>query len=46
MVHPSLLPLHRGSSPISAALLAGDDITGVSIVGISKGKFDAGKVYL
>jgi methionyl-tRNA formyltransferase len=38
--------LHRGCSPISGALLAGDSKTGISIVGVSKGKFDAGKVYL
>jgi methionyl-tRNA formyltransferase len=46
VVHPSLLPYHRGSSPISAALLAGDQRTGASIVETSKGKFDAGKIYL
>jgi methionyl-tRNA formyltransferase len=41
-----LLPLHRGCSPISGALLAGDNKSGTTIVGISKGKFDAGKIYL
>jgi methionyl-tRNA formyltransferase len=46
VVHPSILPKHRGSSPISAALLAGDNNSGVSIVEISKGKFDAGKIFL
>jgi methionyl-tRNA formyltransferase len=30
-VHPSLLPRHRGATPIQAALLAGDERTGVSI---------------
>lgn len=30
-VHASLLPRHRGSSPIQAAILAGDANTGVSI---------------
>lgn len=30
-VHFSLLPRHRGASPVAAALLAGDDFTGVSI---------------
>lgn len=30
-VHPSLLPRHRGATPIQAALLAGDRVTGVSI---------------
>lgn len=31
-VHPSLLPLHRGPSPIQGALLAGDSETGVSLM--------------
>jgi len=31
-VHPSLLPRYRGASPIPSAILAGDDITGVSIM--------------
>jgi methionyl-tRNA formyltransferase len=31
-VHPSLLPRHRGASPIPAAILAGDDQTGVSVI--------------
>lgn len=31
-VHPSLLPRHRGASPINAAILAGDTTTGVSIM--------------
>jgi len=30
-VHPSLLPRHRGATPIPASILAGDEITGVSI---------------
>lgn len=30
-VHPSLLPRHRGATPIPAAILAGDEVTGVSI---------------
>lgn len=30
-VHPSLLPLYRGASPVSAPILAGDAETGVSI---------------
>ena len=30
-VHPSLLPRWRGATPIQAALLAGDEITGTSI---------------
>lgn len=31
-VHPSLLPRWRGASPIESPLLAGDDITGVTIM--------------
>ncbi len=30
-VHASLLPRHRGASPIQAAILAGDPVTGVSV---------------
>jgi methionyl-tRNA formyltransferase len=30
-VHASLLPRHRGASPIQAAILAGDRVTGVSV---------------
>ena len=36
-VHPSLLPRHRGASPIPAAILAGDLETGVSIIEMSAG---------
>ena len=31
-VHASLLPLHRGASPVAAAILAGDRETGVTIM--------------
>ncbi len=31
-VHPSLLPRHRGASPIPAAILAGDRETGVTVM--------------
>ena len=31
-VHPSLLPHHRGPAPIAAAILAGDDETGATIM--------------
>jgi len=31
-VHASLLPRHRGASPIAAAILAGDALTGVTIM--------------
>ncbi|MCL2481307.1 MAG: methionyl-tRNA formyltransferase [Spirochaetaceae bacterium] len=30
-IHPSLLPKHRGPSPITAAILAGDSETGITI---------------
>jgi methionyl-tRNA formyltransferase len=43
-VHPSLLPRHRGPSPITAAILAGDPQTGVTIQKIAL-KFDTGDVY-
>jgi methionyl-tRNA formyltransferase len=33
-VHASLLPLHRGASPIQAAILAGDTKTGVTYMAI------------
>lgn len=31
-VHPSLLPRHRGASPIQSAILSGDATTGVSLM--------------
>lgn len=42
-VHPSLLPKHRGATPIPAAILAGDARTGVSIIRLVR-KLDAGPV--
>ncbi|MCL0029389.1 methionyl-tRNA formyltransferase [Dehalococcoidia bacterium] len=42
-VHPSLLPQYRGASPIPSAILAGDDITGVSIMLMDEG-MDTGPV--
>lgn len=42
-VHPSLLPRHRGPSPIPAAILAGDPVTGVSIMLLDEG-MDTGPV--
>jgi methionyl-tRNA formyltransferase len=46
VIHPSLLPRHRGASPIQYALLQNDKVTGVSFIEISKKKFDAGKILL
>ena len=43
-VHASLLPRHRGASPISAAILAGDRETGVSFMRMDEG-LDTGPVY-
>lgn len=43
-IHPSLLPKYRGPTPIEAAILNGDDITGVSIMQLSA-EMDAGPVY-
>ena len=36
-LHPSLLPRHRGASPIPAAILAGDAETGVSLIRMDEG---------
>ena len=36
-VHPSLLPRHRGPSPIGGAILAGDEETGVSLILMDEG---------
>lgn len=42
-LHPSLLPLYRGPSPIQTALLNGDQKTGISIIPLTK-EVDAGPV--
>lgn len=42
-IHPSLLPRHRGSSPVAASILAGDEFTGVSIMLMKKG-LDTGPI--
>jgi methionyl-tRNA formyltransferase len=44
-LHASLLPRHRGASPIQAALLAGDARTGVVTIRMTEG-LDEGPVYL
>lgn len=43
-IHPSLLPRYRGASPIESAILAGDDVFGVSIMKLVKA-MDAGPIY-
>jgi len=42
-IHPSLLPRHRGASPVASAILAGDQFTGVSIMLLDEG-LDTGPV--
>lgn len=43
-IHPSLLPRYRGPAPIEAAILAGDDTTGISIMQLTAG-MDEGPVF-
>ncbi len=43
-VHASLLPRWRGAAPVAAAILAGDETTGVSIMRMDAG-LDTGPVY-
>lgn len=43
-IHPSLLPLYRGPTPIESAIANGDSKTGVSIMQLTAG-MDAGPVY-
>ncbi len=42
-VHPSLLPRHRGATPIPAAILAGDATTGVTLMRMDAG-LDTGPI--
>ncbi len=44
-VHPSLLPRWRGAAPIERAIMAGDELTGVSLMQVTEG-LDAGPVAL
>lgn len=44
-VHASLLPRHRGASPVEGAILAGDHLTGVTIMRITS-RMDAGPMLL
>jgi len=43
-IHPSLLPRHRGATPIPSAILQGDRVTGVSIMLLDAG-MDSGPVF-
>lgn len=42
-LHPSLLPRHRGATPIQTALRAGDELTGITIFRLSA-RMDAGPI--
>ncbi len=44
-VHASLLPRHRGASPVEGAILAGDGESGVTIMRITS-RMDAGPILL
>ena len=44
-IHPSLLPAYRGASPITAAILAGDAVTGVTIMRMDEG-LDTGPILV
>lgn len=43
-IHPSLLPRWRGAAPIIHTVIAGDERTGISVIEVSKKKFDVGKI--
>ncbi|MYC33131.1 MAG: methionyl-tRNA formyltransferase [Chloroflexi bacterium] len=42
-LHPSLLPRHRGPAPVAGAILAGEHITGVSLMLLDEG-MDTGPI--
>ena len=42
-IHPSLLPRHRGASPVPAAILCGDEVTGATVMLLDEG-LDTGPV--
>jgi methionyl-tRNA formyltransferase len=43
-IHPSLLPLHRGPTPIESVILQGEAETGISLMKLID-KMDAGPIY-
>ena len=43
-MHPSLLPRYRGAAPITWALMDGVPETGVTILEMTAGKFDSGRI--
>ena len=42
-LHPSLLPRHRGPSPVAGAILAGDEVTGITVMLLDEG-MDTGPI--
>jgi methionyl-tRNA formyltransferase len=44
-VHASLLPRHRGAAPVAWAILAGDTVTGVTVMAMNE-EMDAGGILL
>jgi methionyl-tRNA formyltransferase len=44
-LHASLLPRHRGAAPIQAAIIAGDDDTGITVMYMDEG-LDTGDILL
>ena len=42
-IHPSLLPRHRGAAPVAGAILAGDTVTGVTVMRMDEG-LDTGPI--
>jgi methionyl-tRNA formyltransferase len=42
-IHPSLLPRHRGPSPVTSAILCGDELTGATVMLMDAG-FDTGPI--
>jgi methionyl-tRNA formyltransferase len=42
-IHPSLLPRHRGAAPVQGAILAGDAVTGVTLMRMDAG-LDTGPI--
>jgi methionyl-tRNA formyltransferase len=44
-LHASLLPRHRGAAPVTAAILAGDRVTGITLMRMDSG-LDTGHVLL
>jgi methionyl-tRNA formyltransferase len=43
-IHPSLLPKHRGPTPIESVIIEGEEVTGVSLMRLVA-RMDAGPIY-